>query len=462
MTTSQLGKAVSKLAQWHIVTLLALPVLLAAGDVSPSAEEIMLLDRINQHRENPPRCLSWPLNALRTKQVKGDRGEMNSLVKEGNKQGKYPPVIFNQLLNGIAKSLLLARTKAADAHRFDAAPAMRDAGYASDKGNLAMFAYDHPDLSITYAALFTNCIGERLVKKTTHHTFAGVVALDAVWREAGIAVATSNGKFSAVLVLAHGGAKRVLGGIVYNDTNRDGRYDAGEGKPGVKVTCGSASMTTAAGGAWWLSIDSLDATEVVFSSDAITAVRPITKDVVIAEVNWRFPNPSDQKTVDRLIIEAEKALRSQDADQHKGPLSTLLAASRMAAIDDVRQKRIDGLIEPIKESFDATLKKVLAALGEEPEEYKKRLAEIRKPWHGGMPGWFKEADGLSTLRKQINTVLAAPEDQQGKLALPLIKQLSKIMAESYDPVFLDQYRTWNEALAAALPSEGAMPEKKNK
>lgn len=449
-------------AMRHLAILLVLPACLLAGEAAPpkdpTAEEVLLLDMFNQHREDPAHNEERVVTAIRNKQV---NAEGRAWSHSAPTSGTRPPAVFNPHLVEAARSLLKAGTRPVDLTRFDAAPALNAAGYPAGKESLAMFAQDCPSLALAYVAALTTTIGSWAVNATmTYPKYAGQLALKDDWREAGVAVSIAKGRYSVVMILSPGTAKHHLGGIVFTDANRDGRCQLGEGKAGVKVVCGAASMTTSAGGAWWLAVDTLDKAEVIFSNDSYTAIRPVAKAAPVMTLDWRLPNAADLKTADRLIADAEKDLKNPDADRRKVPLAALLVGTRMAALDDARQKKVDTLVEPIKEEFASTMKRMLAALGEEPAEFKKRLGELQKPWKGAMPAWFKEADALSRLRQQVNAVLASPADQQGRAAQPLLKQLAKAMADTCDPVFFDQYRTWASSLEAALPAEGAPGKKK--
>jgi hypothetical protein len=79
-----------------------------------------------------------------------------------------------------------------------------------------------------------------------------------------------------------------------------------------------------------------------------------------------------------------------------------------------------------------------------------------------MPGFFKDAEALAKLKHQVNTTLAAPAEQQGKLAVPLLKQIEKAKETSVDPAFLDQLDTFSEQVAGVTPVEAAKPGKSGK
>lgn len=425
----------------------------AAAANAPTAEELVILDLLNTHRADFIRGNNRITTAVRAKQVAANPSHW---AHAANGTGKSLPLVVSPALTAAARSLLKAGTKPVEKQRFDALPAMKAAGYANDKAGLAMFGLELPTLAIAYAAAATNVTEETEANKQTFSKYAGIEALKAEWREVGIAVGAGKaGKQSVVIVLGQGTAKRHVGGIVYADANRDGEYQLGEGRAGVTVSCGGATMTTGPGGAWWLALDSDAEGQVTFTGDGHTASRPLAKGTANVGIDWRLPNAADLKTADKLIADAEKDVKNPDLEKRRGPLAALLYGTRMAVLDDARQKKVDELVAPIRDEFDDTSRKLMAALGEEPADFKKRFSELQKRWKGGMPGWFKEADAMARLRQQVTAVQAAPADQQPKLAPAAIKSVEKALAEATDPVFLDQYRVWHEALDGIVVAESA-------
>jgi hypothetical protein len=374
--------------------------------------------------------------------------------------GTRPPLVFSPPLCAAASALLKSGAKPVRNTRFNAGPAVGTAGYANDKETLAMFAMDSPSLAIAYLEALSNSIGMIVVNpQESFEDYAGVHAIKDDWREAGVAVAVAGGKFRVVLVLGQGTAQRHLGGIAYADAKRNGRYDSGEGKAGVKVACGTATMTTGAGGAWWLGLDSPDPGEVSFAYETFTTVRPLAKDASNQLVDWRLPNSADLKTADRLTAKVEKELKNPDPDKSRAALADLLAGTRRAILDDDRQKKVDALVEPVREDFETTLKRLCIAFSDEPADFKKRLAEIQKPWKGAMAAWFKEADAVAKMRQQVSTVFATPAAQRGKLIPPLLKQLATAKDEACDPAFSENYQSLETQLEELLATEPA-PTKK--
>lgn len=433
--------------------LLALPMLLAAADakpVEPTADEASALALLNSHRADRAHNDNRMNETVRRKEVNA------SLQWLGLKGGAaaQPPLVFSPALTAAARTLLAQGVKPVDKAPIDHAPVFAAAGYAPAKDGLIMVGLDQPSLYLAYATAFTNAVGEVKTTKATQIVYAGPNALKGTWREAGVAVGEAHGRVSLVYVLGAGSAKRYLGGTAYLDANRNGRCDPGEGKAGVTVTSGSTAMITGPGGSWWLALADDAAGEVAFSGSGFKSTRPFPKGTANLAIDWRIPNPADIKAAERLIADAEKATKG-GPDAARKPQVVLLAETRLAALDDAHQQQVDSLVAPVRDEFESTVRRALAALAEEPAEYKKQVTEMQKPWKGALTTWFRELDGVRRLRESVNGALAAPAEQQPKRAAPLLKPLAKAIADCNDPSLLDQLETLQESLVAVLPPDPA-------
>jgi len=441
-----------------------LPALLAAGEAAPvadpTADEMAVVVLANRHRAERATVNNRIAEMIRTKQVSGSPAQWSHAAKGSP---NLPPLVVSPALMSAARALLKDGAKPPDKEHFDATPAVKAAGYASDKPTLALFAPERPGALNAYATAVLNVVGAKAVGNQKFDEYAGLESMTPAWREIGVAAAPAGkGRLNVVIILGQGGPKRCIGGTVFVDADHDLAYDVGEGKAGITVTCGAASTTTGASGAWWLALDGEAEAKVVFSGAGFTAERPVAKGKDNVGIDWRLPNPADIKTADKLIADAEKAAKIAELDKKRVPLAALLVGTRMAALDDARQQRVATLVEPLLGEYDLLMGKILGALGEEPADFKKTLSDAQKPWGSAMPAWFKEADAMAKLRQQVNKVLAAPEAQQGKLAPPVIKQVQKAKAETCDPKFLEQYSTWEEQLEDTLPAEAAPAAPKKK
>jgi len=428
---------------WRIPLLVLLSSCLAAAEAAkavPTGEETQILERLNQHRANWVAGDQRITEAARIQEIPvGD--QIWSMDKAG--AGQSPPLVFNPELILVARALLAEHATPVAKGRFDAAPAMKANGYDPGKTNLAMFAYDAGSLSIAYEVMLTNVISEvPWYNNTMRPILANSEALKPEFREAGVAVGSAKGKVDVVIVLGNGTAKRYLGGICYADANRDGRYAVNEGKAGVVVSCAGSTMTTDPAGAWWLPLESADATDVTLTSADQTITRTAAKGAASQQINWRIPSKADLKDADRLIADAEKAVAGSDDERTRAALVKLLVGTRMKILDDDRTKHITTLVDPIQSDFKETLHQIESSLNEEPDEIMKRFSDQKKAWKNAMPAWFKSAEALAQTHQQLVEFLAASAEQQEHLKIPMVNALKAGIAQPGDPSFLEQYLNW--------------------
>lgn len=438
------------------------PAKAGAGDV-PTAEEVEALQMLNYHRLERRRGDNRITVAIKRKQVTAN---MTAWNHSASGTAKQPPLVFNPALTAAARAVLKSGPKPVEKTPNDFAGAMKAAGYAPDKDGLTLIAMEAPSLSIAYAAAIAFPVGETTHNKTQlWPVFARGEALKGEFREAGVAVATAGGKTSLVMVLGLGSAKRHLGGLVFADANHNGTYDPGEGRAGVTVSAGGATMTTGPGGAWWLALDKDDAVDVTFDGQGAKAVRPAPKGAANIQIDWRLPLPADLKIADKLLADADRVAKEPDLEKKRKPLAALIAGTRGLCLDDERQKKVDDLTQPVRIEFEELVKNTLSALSEDQSAWKKRSSELQKPWKGGLSDWFKSADALYKLRQQVNAVQAAPAEQQPRQAAGLQKPLAKAIAETTDPAFMDQLLLWKDdmdELAATEEDKKAAEKKKAK
>lgn len=443
-------------------SLLLLPLLLCAGEAVPTGEEQLLLDIVNLHRADRRAVDRIIANTIYDGVVKDVSAR--EWIKAGDARGEadkmtpLPPVVFNPQLIAAARKLLAAGTTPPKEKAFDPAPAMREAGYAEARG-VVMIGIDAPSLPEIYGKAAVNIIGRREDKKDAQPRFTVRQALNVEWREIGIAAAKGKGGYSAVFIFGPGSATRHIGGMVYADANRNLAYDPGEGKAGVTITVGGQTATTGAHGVWWLALPDANGGEVKMAGNGHGTAQKLEAKPVNQVFAWRLPDAADIKAADALMAAVQKA--GADPAKLKAAQGDLLIGTLKSALDDERRAKVTALVEPIREDFVATRTKLMEQVTEEPKTYRAQVEVMRKVWYGAMPAWFKEAEGLATLYHEVVKVQRAPLESREKLAAPARKALDKAIAGNLDPVFLEQYKTWSDSLAAALAEEPpAKPKKK--
>lgn len=445
----------------RLLILFAAAALLHAGQApGPTADEVVALRLLNELRADA-RLADVPIaQALRRGELPSSHRCKTFWAPSAPKQAEpFPPLVWHPALAAAARAMLAAKVKPVDIAYLDWKQPLAQSGYQPDGEGLALAGVDQPSLFHAYAAAMVHIVEERTAPGgNAKPYFAGRFAMEAKWREAGVAVAQNGKTWSVAFVLGLGSAKRHAGGVVYADRNRNGTYEAGEGQAGVTVACGAATMVTGPSGAWWLALPDDAAAEVAFTAKDFGAKRPLAKAAANAGIDWRLPDPADCKAADKLIAEAEKPFK--DEDTRRKILAALIAGTRMASLDDARQEKARTLSEPIVEEYTTLLQRATAALSEPPAEFKPKLTEWRGRWKGSLAPLFKELEMLNVLRRQLIEVQALPVAQQAAKAAPLLKPIEKAMADTCDPVLLDQLRTWRGIIEEILAFEQAPVKKK--
>lgn len=422
----------------------------ATADLTTDETAILLL--LNSHRTDR-RVVDNRINQLIT--AGAVDGSPSRWAHRGS-TAEQPALAVNPALVKVARDLLKAGTRPKANEFLNPKAAMAAAGYGAVDG-FAIFAFDRPDQLNAYATAMLSVTDAKHDKQQTAQVYAAQFALKPDWREVGVATAVGKGGMQLVLVLGPGTAKRHLGGMVYADANRNRMCDAGEGVAGVTATCGDRSMTTGPSGAWWLAVDSAAAGTVTFAGGGFTTTRDLAKGVDNPGFSWRMPSATDITAADALIAAAEKA--AGDPAARRAPLATLLCATRMASLDEARERRIAGLVEPLLPEYDAALNSVFSTFTMEAAASRLVLSNLQKAWKPVAPAWYAEAEGLSRLGQQVIKVRAAAAADGGKASATLVKQLQKLKTASLEPRFLQQYLIWEDQLSEPVPAEDPAPKK---
>ena len=420
----------------------------ANGLLQPTSNELTIFARINQYRVYRQQGEFWIDSVILDMSNKLlDTGYQDSSTWVWNKH-HYDmvslPVVLNPALMAVAQATLKNKVKPLDKKMVYFADAFRVAGYTPAGEGAILLGPDMASLRLAFCKAVAHTIGTQDNtsdgKVTQRSVFGAKELLKAQWREAGVAVDESGGKFSLVMVFGHGSAKRYVGGTVFSDLNRNGLWEPGEGKAGVKISCGSATTTSGNTGAWSLALDGDNQTEVVFEYEKSTNKEPLKPGTDTTIINWRIPNLSDLATADKLIADAEPIAKSPDEEKRRKGLAVLLAGTRMSMLDGPRKEKMEALTQPIREDFDALLQKMLAVLAEDPATFKSRTADLKLSWKGSLVAWFKEAETVYQTRQQVNEAINSPAAQRAKLFPALLVQLNKQIAGAIEPKFQEQFQ----------------------
>jgi hypothetical protein len=423
---------------------------LRSGESGPTGEEQEILGLLNLHRTDQALVDSWVDDRLHL--VPGPDGAR--LVRHWDAKRltkrEIPPLVLQPGLMAAARSILASGAKPVDRKRPEWRAAVRAAGSPADGAGMAMLASGAETLREAYLAAAQQVVEEVPVKAdATRLIFAGREALQPTWREAGVAVARVKGRWSIAIVLGPGTAKRLLGGVAWDDADRDGRYDAGEGRAGVRVCFGAAEMTTGPAGSWWLALDSDAAGTLQFQDASCQASRSVSRGSANCGIDWQVPDPGDCARIDQLLAAADRA--GSDPVRLRGALAALLAASRIARLDDGRREAVGRATEPMRDEFAALVGMVKEALAESDSAvFNRRLASLRQSWPETMMPWFTGVEAMYRIRQQANAALAAPPERRRSLLPPARRAVAKGIAEALDPAMVQELLVLDEALGGQV------------
>ncbi|MEK7413382.1 MAG: hypothetical protein AAB263_08700 [Planctomycetota bacterium] len=373
-------------------------------------------------------------------------------------QGGIAPVVINPALMASARGLLNGKIQWINNQRLPFAEPFRGAGYTPNANGLILVGAQAPSLRATFVRAMTNTTSETPEKPPkAHYTFAGREALDPGWREVGIAVDESGGKFSLVIILGRGSATRYLGGATFADANHNSTCDSGEALAGVKITAGDVSTVSGPTGVWWMELKNADAIDVVISGGGFTSTRKVAAGTGNVGIDWRVPNTNDIKNAKKFLADAEKGAKDKDEEKRRKALATVLSGTRMAILDDELQRTVDAFTQPIREDYDELIRKAMAALSEDEATFKTRMHEYELPWKGALTSWFKEMNNLYQLRQQVNEMSSARADKRAATVPALTTQLTKAIASSCDPTLQEQYELLRTSLECLPPPPATAP-----
>lgn len=202
-----------------------------------------------------------------------------------------------------------------------------------------------------------------------------------------------SGRFSVTHNFGRG-KNRAAGGEVFTDTNRNGRFDAGEGRGGVVIRTadGKASTTTWASGGYVLVLHSSAEVVLVAGDGGYQQRFPAGKDNVC--FSWNVPPQADLDRADALLAALGDAAGDPAQDERLfRKLVDLHLATEGLALDPGRQTRIDSLVKPVVPGITATKQAITAALATAPTELPQALKGPQKTYRGtALAAWLAEAE----------------------------------------------------------------------
>jgi hypothetical protein len=262
--------------------------------------------------------------------------------------------------------------------------------------------------------------------------------MDAGFTEVGLSAVPNGQRLSVTHVFGRG--ERCAGGVVFVDRNRNGVYDIGEGRGGVTITCGKATVRSWSSGAYTLPLGG--GGTVTFTADGQTFTQAAPPSGGNLHINWVIPQQVELDAADKLIASADKAIVADKA----GADSPVARKARIAlaigiegmALDQARNARIAGLVGDLPTQIAAVRRTVGEAVAAGGKDAAKTIAEAGKTWRGtALDGLLSEAGKALQIRQGHLGYLAGrgqktPPTQVRTMA----KELEKARDSFHEPAFI--------------------------
>jgi Cysteine-rich secretory protein family len=247
------------------------------------------------------------------------------------------------------------------------------------------------------------------------------------------------------------GKNRAAGGVVYTDANRNGRFDAGEGRGGVAIRTadGKASTRTWASGGYVLSLPSAGEVVLVAGDDAqgYRQSFPAGKDNVA--FSWNVPPQADLDRADALLAAVGDASGDPAADARLfRKLVDLHLATRGLALDPARQDKIKGLVAPVAPGIAAAQQAVTAALaGGDAKALAAVLEAPQRTYRGtAFATWLDEAEQVG----KAATAVANMEKAGAEAARRDVQKLHELLTQAASSLSAAEFRARMNTLAGTV------------
>ncbi len=294
----------------------------------------------------------------------------------------------------------------------------REAGYASVSPYMRMAAAGYRGVSIGETPLMTNTMGPALLAMLVDPgSGAGGMAplrvrrtslLDYRANEAGLSLVGGGGSSVAVMNYGRCYAPRLLGGVIYRDANRNGRYDPGEGVGGVRVTTsheGLGGTCSWSSGGLRLELSDRMSFRCTASHDGKTYTRAFDAGVEPAWLEWRLPQDDDHAVVEGLIAAVEGA---QGPARDRAAIH-LWCISRGCGCSAEQERRIAALCESVVGELAAARSAVRAALyWQDAQRFASALASRSSAYRDTAAArWFIDARRIAPVYRRAGALAAA-------------------------------------------------------
>lgn len=204
-----------------------------------------------------------------------------------------------------------------------------------------------------------------------------------VRRESGMASVQNFGR-------SRGG--RWIGGVVYVDRNRNGRFDAGEGSGGASIHAMTSATVSWPSGGWALELPSAGTGDLVFELGERRETVPIAAGRSALVIDWQMPEDGDASLLDRI----EAAARIAGPAGRIGRINAAAALDRFHA-PRARMQAIAALCAEERAALVSDQEQVRDAVWwSERDAAAAAITKIANRWQGSdAAAWFSGAGAFS-------------------------------------------------------------------
>jgi hypothetical protein len=240
---------------------------------------------------------------------------------------------------------------------------------------------------------------------------------------------------------------RFAGGVVYVDRDRDGAYDAGEGRGGVVVTTadGKARAITWTSGAYALPLPGDAAGELVAEAGGLRYALPFAAGKDNLTFSWAIPPEEDLKRADMLIARVEAL--PDDGGQTRSRFTSLVELHLTATVlclDPPRRERVAALTAVVGPQVVADTAALLAAVdGDDAAAAAALVRAGRQTYRGtAREPLYLDAAVFLEAKRAVGNVVARPEAFTGAQKAKLVE----LVAQTREKVVTGEFLTRVDAL----------------
>ncbi len=236
-----------------------------------------------------------------------------------------------------------------------------------------------------------------------------------------------------------GGVPRFAGGVVYVDIDRDGFYDAGEGRGGVTITASDgATVQTWTSGAFTIELKSTAEVTLQAEANGQKFRAPFPAGAENLTFSWIVPQEADLAVADKLLGELDKAKDPASPAAFKAQVALYLG-TRGLCLDEERGGKVATLTAAVATQIEAAQATVRTALDGDGKGFKKVVAEQAKPFKGTVAAaWFKQVETLHTARQAVAAFEQQPTPTPTKVR-DLVQALETERDATKDPEIRAQF-----------------------